>query len=107
MFKFLKDLFCATPLTVGAVLKFDYPQGGGGNRFVKVLNMRDTKKNPILPSSRWANPNIERGRWLVTGMDVYGTPRCYYLELCDVVYVAGPIYRVGYHALRVYHKWVG
>lgn len=99
------DALLATPLKKGVVLMFDYPQHERDERkFIQVVDIRDTKKNPILPSSKWANPTIERGRWLITGVGVDSLPRRYYLELCDVVYVCGPLYRLAYHIRKWLHK---
>lgn len=97
-----------TPLKSGIVVKFDYPQAQRENitKFVKITNIRDTKRQPILTKSKYANP-IKRERYLVTAYDTRGVVRTYYPEICDVVYICGPLYRVAYYVLRVWHKIVG
>lgn len=76
----------------GVVAKFTYPQAmRQPEKFVKVVKFRDLTKQPLSPKSIAANPTIKRGRYLVTATDTKGVIRTYYPEICDVVYIAGPI----------------
>lgn len=97
-------MFGFNQLGKGVVCKFNYPQAQREpGKFVKILSVRDTKKNPILSKSYWNNPDIERGRYLVTATDTRGVVRNYYPEICDVIYIAGPLYKAVWHVRKWLH----
>ena len=67
----------------GEVIRVDYfnanKSEGTEKRTVKVLEVRDTERDPILPQTRWYN-RIDRSRMLITGVDSRGLPRRFYGE---------------------------
>ena len=60
-------------MIVGNVYKFDYLQGSKDeSRVGRVLNVRDTFKEPLLWETTKRNPNIMRSRFLFTVRTVNG-----------------------------------
>lgn len=52
----------------------DKPQ----ERIVRVLEKRDTERDPLSPASLQRRPNVERGRFLVTCQSTDGQIRSFY-----------------------------
>ena len=50
-------------------------------RRIEVVSIRDTRRNPLDPSTAPLNPLLKRGRWLVTGRDLdKDAERSFYVE---------------------------
>ena len=67
----------------GFYLRYNYhglPEKREPRRFT-VLEVRDTKKNPIEAETKKLNPSLNRGRWLARCWDLdKGAERSFYLE---------------------------
>jgi hypothetical protein len=50
-------------------------------RRIEVVSIRDTRRNPLDPTTHPLNPLLKRGRWLVTGRDLdKDAERSFYAE---------------------------
>ena len=72
----------------GKAYRFKYPRHNYNGiqsyletRRIVVESIRDTSEDHLDPSTEVLNPNLKRGRWLVTGRDIdKGAERSFYLE---------------------------